>query len=306
MNTDEFLDFRPDVKEALATNFPVVALESTIISHGLPYPENVELALTLEKIVRDNGGIPATIGLAEGKIKIGLTPDEIEFLGKTGTKVHKTSRRDLAYVLSKRLPGATTVSATMWAAYRSGIKLFATGGIGGVHREARESFDISADLEEFGRTPVCVVSSGVKSILDIGATLEYLETKGVPVITYGQKEFPAFYTRSSGFHSPFSEYNPDELAKTVRTHFDLSVQTGILVANPIPREYALDKDYIDKIIAEALAEQRRKKITGKEITPFLLAKIVEKTEGESLKANLALVKNNARLASILARKILLK
>ncbi len=306
MNTDEFLDFRPDVKEALATNFPVVALESTIISHGLPYPENVELALTLEKIVRDNGSIPATIGLAEGKIKIGLTPDEIEFLGKTGTKVHKTSRRDLAYVLSKRLPGATTVSATMWAAYRSGIKLFATGGIGGVHREARQTFDISADLEEFGRTPVCVVSSGVKSILDIGATLEYLETKGVPVITYGQKEFPAFYTRSSGFHSPFSEQNIDELAKTVRTHFDLNMQTGILVANPIPGEYTLDKDYIDKIITEALAEQRRKKITGKEITPFLLAEIVEKTQGESLKANLALVKNNARLASILARKILLE
>ncbi len=306
MNTDEFLDFRPDVKEALATNFPVVALESTIISHGMPYPENVELALTLEKIVRDHGSIPATIGLTEGKIKIGLTPDEIEFLGKTGKKVHKTSRQDLAYVLSKRIPGATTVSATMWAAYRSGIKLFATGGIGGVHREARKTFDISADLEEFGRTQVCVVSSGVKSILDIGATLEYLETKGVPVITYGQKEFPAFYTRSSGFHSPFSEQNIDELTKTVRTHFDLNMQTGILIANPIPEEYALDQDYIDKIIAETLAEQQRKKITGKEITPFLLAKIVEKTQGESLKANLALVKNNARLASILARKILLE
>ncbi len=297
MKAEDFLSFSPEAKRALDEGRPVVALESTIISHGLPYPENERLALELEQIVRDEGAVPATIALMNGKIKTGLSAEEISVLAKGGRTVHKVSRRDLAWVLSKKLTGATTVSATMLAAHWAGIKFFATGGIGGVHRGAAESFDISADLEELAQTKVCVVSSGVKSILDIGATLEYLETKGVPVVAFGQKKFPAFYVAESDFDAPFAVNDLEELRDLIRMHFALPVKSGILVANPVPRAYGLEADDVNAVIEEALAEQRRLGVSGKEITPFLLARLVEKTKGETLKANLALVKENARLVA---------
>jgi pseudouridine-5'-phosphate glycosidase len=300
---NSFLDFSPETEKALRENRPVVALESTVISHGLPYPQNLELAMELKKTVRDNGAVPATIALLDGKIKIGLKTADLERLASPASHVHKTSRRDLAYVSASGIAGATTVSATMWAAHRAGIKIFATGGIGGVHREARTTYDISADLFELSRTPVAVVSSGVKSILDIGATLEYLETLGVPVITFGDTEFPAFFSRQSGFKSPLSVNSLNTLTQVVRKQFELEIQTGILIANPVPETKALDASYIDTIIAEALQEQKIKNIRGKEITPFLLQAIVRKSKGKSLQANIALLKNNAALAARLAKKL---
>jgi pseudouridine-5'-phosphate glycosidase len=296
----KYFDIHPEVAEALKKNKPVVALESTVISHGLPYPDNLNLALNLERIIREENAVPATIAFLDGKIKIGLDQKLLQLLADPDTQVHKTSRRDAAYVLLRKIPGATTVSATMWAAHRAGIKIFATGGIGGVHRGAQESFDISADLQEFSRTPVAVVSAGVKSILDIGATLEYLETMGVPVIGYGTDEFPAFYSRKSGFKTAFKVENPPEAASLIKTHLDLNIQTGILIANPIPDKDALDFDFMENIIESAMNDMKKAGITGKEITPFLLKRIVEKTEGRSLNANVALLKNNARLAARIA------
>ncbi len=301
MKSQEFWVLQPEVKQALEAGRPVVALESTIISHGLPYPENEYLGLELEKIVRDEGAVPATVALMDGKIKIGLSAAEIGFLARKGRKVYKVSRRDFAWVLSRGLTGATTVSATMWAAHQAGIRFFATGGIGGVHRNAMETFDISADLEELAKTKVCVISSGVKSILDIGATLEYLETKGVPVITYGQRKFPAFYVKESLFDSPFSVDSLEALSAVLQYHFSLPLESGILVANPISEAQGLDADYVDAMIADALKKQEKALIKGKEITPFLLAELVKKTQGKTLAANLALVKENARLAARLAR-----
>ncbi len=295
-----YLDIHPEVSEALLSGKPVVALESTVISHGLPYPENIRLAETLESIVMEEGAVPATIALANGKIKIGLDKEHLHILADPEVKVHKTSLRDLAYVLSRGIPGATTVSATMWAAREAGIKLFATGGIGGVHRDARESFDISADLQAFSRIPVVVVSAGVKSVLDIGATLEYLETQGVPVVGYKTEDFPAFFSRKSGFKTPLKAEHISGIKALVQAHFDLGLPTGILIANPVPEADALDFDFIDQIISEALSEQKQLHVKGKEITPFLLKVIAEKSKGRSLKANLALLKNNARLAAQIA------
>ncbi len=300
---NDFFEIKKEVKEALLSGFPVVALESTVISHGLPFPDNIRLAEELERIIRDEGAIPATIALMDGKIKIGLNSMELSRLADSSVKIHKTSRRDLAFVLSQKLIGATTVSATMWAANKAGIKIFATGGIGGVHRNWQETLDVSADLEELGRTPVVVVSAGIKSILDIGATLEYLETKGVPVVSYGTDYFPAFFAENSGFSSPFRLDTIEEIARMIRMHFSLQISTGVLIANPVPNEDALTEDFINSIIQNAISEQKRLNIKGKNITPFLLKKIVEKSQGKSLKANISLLKNNARLAARIAQKI---
>ncbi len=298
-----YFDIHPEVRDALQRGRAIVALESTVISHGLPFPENIQLAMELEDIIRSHHAVPATIALLEGKFKIGLHEKDLEMLADPAVAVHKTSRRDISYVLSQKIPGATTVSATMWAAHRAGIKIFATGGIGGVHRDATNTFDISADLREFAVTPVAVVSAGVKSILDIGATLEYLETMGVPVIGYGTHEFPAFFSRKSGFGVPLEIHDADKLAELLRVHFELKINTGILIANPVPEADGLDNDFIEKIIAGALEEQKKKQIKGKDITPFLLKKIVEKSGGKSLRANISLLKNNAKTAAEIARKL---
>jgi len=297
---NEFFSFAPEVKEALATKKPVVALESTVIAHGLPYPQNLETADAMEQAVRSQGAVPATIALLDGKIKVGLTRDEKEILARHTVPVHKTGRRDISYVLWKKIPGATTVSGTMWVARRAGIRFFATGGIGGVHRGASRTFDISADLQEFARTPVAVISSGVKSILDMAATLEYLETVGVPVAAFGTDEFPAFFSRTSGLKAPFTVSAAADAARWIRTHFTLDIQTGILIAQPPPSASALPADYIDNIIRQALAEADKAGVQGKEVTPFLLKTIVDKTGGQSLRANIDLLVNNARLAAQIA------
>lgn len=295
MNT--YLDISPEVRQALAEGKPVVALESTIISHGMPYPKNVETALLVEKTIRENGAVPATIAIIGGRLKAGLSPDEIEYLGKAGPKVAKASRRDLAAIVARGADGATTVTTTMIIAHMAGIKVFATGGIGGVHRGAEVTMDISADLEELGSTPVMVVCAGAKSILDLGLTLEYLETKGVPVIGYGTDELPAFYTRRSGFGVDYRVDSPEELATMFKAHLALGMKGGMLVTNPIPEEYSMDKAVIDAAIDQAIKEASEKGIKGKETTPFLLAKVVELTGGDSLDSNIALVLNNARLAA---------
>ena len=295
MNT--YLDISPEVRQALAEGKPVVALESTIISHGMPYPKNVETALLVEKTIRENGAVPATIAIIGGRLKAGLSPDEIEYLGKAGPKVAKASRRDLAAIVARGADGATTVTTTMIIAHMVGIKVFATGGIGGVHRGAEVTMDISADLEELGSTPVMVVCAGAKSILDLGLTLEYLETKGVPVIGYGTDELPAFYTRRSGFGVDYRVDSPEELATMFKAHLALGMKGGMLVTNPIPEEYSMDKAVIDAAIDQAIKEASEKGIKGKETTPFLLAKVVELTGGDSLDSNIALVLNNARLAA---------
>ena len=294
---NQYLDISPEVAEALAAGKPVVALESTIISHGMPYPRNVETALLVEQTIRENGAVPATIAIIGGRLKAGLSKDEIEYLGKAGTKVAKASRRDIAALVARKADGATTVTTTMMIAHMAGISIFATGGIGGVHRGAEVTMDISADLEELGNTPVMVVCAGAKSILDLGLTLEYLETKGVPVVGYGTDELPAFYTRHSGFGVDYRADSPEELAAMFKAQRDLGLKGGMLVTNPIPEEYSMDKAVIDAAIDQAIKEASEKGIKGKETTPFLLAKVVELTGGDSLDSNIALVLNNARLAA---------
>ena len=292
-----YLDISPEVSAALAQGKPVVALESTIISHGMPYPKNVETALRVEQTIRDNGAVPATIAVIGGRLKAGLSREEIEHLGKAGRAVAKASRRDLPALVARGADGATTVTTTMIIAHMAGIRIFATGGIGGVHRGAETTMDISADLEELAQTPVMVVCAGAKSILDLGLTLEYLETKGVPVIGYGTDELPAFYTRKSGFSVDYRADSPEELAAMFRAQRDLDYRGGMLVTNPIPEQYAMDKEVIDAAIAQALRECGEKGVHGKETTPFLLARVVELTGGESLESNIRLVLNNAALAA---------
>lgn len=297
---EKYLEINPEVKKALEEGKPVVALESTIISHGMPYPRNVETALNVEKIIRDNGAIPATIAILNGKLKVGLTEDEIEYLGKAAEKVIKTSRRDIPFIIARKADGATTVATTMIIASLAGIKVFATGGIGGVHRGAETSFDISADLQELAHTNVAVVCAGAKSILDIGLTLEYLETFGVPVVGFGTNEMPAFYTRKSGFGVDYRIDDVTELALAIKSKWDLGLNGGLVIANPIPEEYQMDYDIITKSIEDALVEAEEKGIKGKDSTPFLLAKVKDITKGESLDANIQLVYNNAKLGAKLA------
>ena len=297
MTLNKYLDIAPEVQKALDEGRPVVALESTIISHGMPYPQNVETALNVEKIIRENGAVPATIAVIGGRLKAGLSEAEIDYLGKTGTAVAKASRRDLPVLVAEGKDGATTVTTTMIIAHMAGIQVFATGGIGGVHRGAQQTFDISADLEELAHTPVMVVCAGAKSILDLGLTLEYLETHGVPVIGYGTEELPAFYTRKSGFGVDYRVDSPEELAAMFRAQRDLGYKGGMLVTNPIPEEYAMDKAVIDAAIEQALKESVEQGVHGKETTPFLLARVVELTGGDSLESNIKLVLNNAAVAA---------
>ena len=297
MNMNKYLDIKPEVAEALAAGKPVVALESTIISHGMPYPQNVETALQVEQIIRDNGAVPATIAVIGGRLKAGLTAEEIEYFGKKGQAITKASRRDLAVLCARGMDGATTVTTTMMIAHMAGIKIFATGGIGGVHRGAEVTMDISADLEELGQTPVMVVCAGAKSILDLGLTLEYLETKGVPVLGFGTSELPAFYTRQSGFKVDYRVDTPAELAAIFKASHEMGLKGGMLVTNPIPEEFAMPKAVIDAAIAQAIAECNEKGIHGKETTPFLLARVAELTGGDSLASNIRLVFNNAKVAA---------
>lgn len=300
---NKYLDISPEVQQALEDGKPVVALESTIISHGMPYPKNVETAMLVEKTIRENGAVPATIAIIGGRLKAGLSPEEIEYLGKSGRKVAKVSRRDLAAIVARGADGATTVTTTMIIAHMAGIKVFATGGIGGVHRGAETTMDISADLEELASTPVMVVCAGAKSILDLGLTLEYLETKGVPVIGYGTDELPAFYTRSSGFGVDYRVDTPAQLAAMFKAQQELGMKGGMLVTNPIPEQYAMDKAVIDAAIEQAVAESKEQGIHGKETTPFLLARVVELTGGDSLESNIQLVLNNAIVASKTAAEL---
>ena len=303
MNLNKYLDVAPEVAAAVAAGKPVVALESTIISHGMPYPQNVETALKVEEIIRENGAVPATIAIIGGRLKAGLTHEEIEYLGKEGTKVNKASRRDLAVLVSKGADGATTVTTTMIIAHMAGIQIFATGGIGGVHRGAETTMDISADLEELSQTQVMVVCAGAKSILDLGLTLEYLETHGVPVIGYGTEELPAFYTRKSGFGVDYRIDSPAELAAAFKASLEMGLKGGMLVTNPIPEAYSMDPAVINKAIDEAVAEAKAQGIHGKETTPFLLARIKDITGGDSLDSNIQLVFNNARLAAQTAAEL---
>ena len=297
---EQYLRVSEEVKEALQSNQPVVALESTIISHGMPYPKNVETALLVEKTVRENGAVPATVCVIGGKIVVGATREDIEYLGKTGLKVPKASRRDLPILHALGRDGATTVAATMIVAHLAGISVFCTGGVGGVHRGGENTMDISADLEELAQTPVLVVCAGAKSILDIGRTLEYLETKGVPVVGYQTSEMPAFYTRKSGFGVDYRLDTPREIAASFYAKRKMEIPGGMLVANPIPEQYAMDADYINGKIDEAVADAERRGVKGKEITPFLLDAIQKITGGESLEANIRLVFNNAVAASNIA------
>lgn len=294
-----FLLFSPEVAAARAAGKPVVALESTIISHGMPYPQNVQTARKVEQIIRDAGAVPATIAIIGGKICVGLSEEQLELLGSSPDAM-KVSRRDLAYVLSTGKLGATTVAATMICAQLAGIEVFVTGGIGGVHRGAETSFDISADLQELAHTSVAVVCAGVKSILDIGLTLEYLETHGVPVLSVGQPGFPAFFTRESGFKADFQLDTPEEQASFIRTKWQLGLKGGIVVSNPVPAESAMPTEEIDTIIRQALGEAESQDVKGKAVTPFLLARIKELTGGRSLATNIALVKHNALVGARLA------
>ena len=294
---NRYLDMSPEVRAALEAGRSVVALESTIISHGMPYPRNVETALAVERIVRENGAVPATCAVIGGRLKAGLTEAEIRHLGERGYAVPKASRRDLPVLVALGSDGATTVTTTMMIAALAGIQVFATGGIGGVHRGAERTMDISADLEELAQTPVMVICAGAKSILDLGLTLEYLETKGVPVIGYGTEELPAFYTRSSGFGVDYRLDTPEQLAAVYRAQRELGCPGGMLVTNPIPEEYSMDKGVIDDAIARALAEAEVAGVHGKAVTPFLLAKVTELTGGDSLESNIRLVCNNAALAA---------
>ena len=300
MNLNPYLDVSPEVAAALAAGKPVVALESTIISHGMPYPKNVETALRVEAEIRANGAVPATIAIIGGRLKAGLSESEIEYLGRTGRSVAKVSRRDLPVIVARRADGATTVATTMLIAHMAGIRVFATGGIGGVHRGAETTMDISADLEELAQTPVMVVCAGAKAILDLKLTLEVLETKGVPVIGFGTDELPAFYTRESGLKVDARADTPAELAVIFDAQRGMGLKGGMLVTNPIPAEYAMPKDVIDAAIEQALAEAAAQGVHGKESTPFLLARVSELTGGDSLESNIQLVYNNAALASDVA------
>ena len=297
---EHYLDIKPEIKDAITNNLPLVALESTIISHGMPYPQNKETALQVEHIVRDNGAIPATIALLNGKMKVGLTVEDIDYLAKSGTKIVKASRRDLPYLLSQKIDGATTVASTMIAANLAGIKIFATGGIGGVHRGASESFDISADLQELANTNVAVVCAGIKAILDLELTLEYLETFGVPVLGYKTDKLPAFYTQKSGFKVNNQIDSPRDIAKLLKAKWTLDLKGGVIIANPIPLDKQLDFNLMTKAINQALLEEKKLGIKGKESTPFLLSKVKDLTDGLSLDANIELVYNNAKLAAEIA------
>ena len=300
MPYNHYLDAAPEVAQAVAEGRPVVALESTIISHGMPYPQNVKTALEVEQIIRDNGAVPATIAIIGGRLKAGLTPAEIEYFGKKGPEIAKASRRDLPVLVARGQDGACTVTTTMMIAHMAGIGVFATGGIGGVHRGAETTMDISADLEELAHTPVMVICAGAKSILDLGLTLEYLETHGVPVLGYGTKELPAFYTRTSGFSVDYRLDTPEELAKAFLAQNQMGLGGGMLVTNPIPEAYSMDPAVINGAIDQAIAQCNQQGIHGKATTPFLLAKVAEITGGDSLAANIQLVFNNAKLAAQVA------
>lgn len=298
---NKYLEVSNEVSEALKAGKAVVALESTIISHGMPYPQNVETALKCEAIIRENGAVPATIGIIGGKLKAGLSREEIDYMGKT-KGIAKVSRRDIPYIIAKGLDGATTVASTMIIADLAGIKVFATGGIGGVHRGAETTMDISADLEELSDTSVAVVCAGAKSILDLGLTLEYLETKGVMVLGNETEELPAFYTIKSGFKVDYKVDTPKEFAEILKAKWDLGLKGGALIVNPIPEEYSMDEKLITNVIDKAIGEAAEKGIKGKETTPFLLAKVKEITEGASLVANIELVYNNSKLAAKIAKE----
>lgn len=293
----------PEVRAAIEDGRPVVALESTIIAHGMPFPKNVDTALRVEKAVREAGAIPATCAIIGGKLKAGLNTAEIEILGKGGAAIPKASRRDLPYLVSRQQDGATTVASTMIIAYLAGIRIFATGGIGGVHRGAATTMDISADLQELAHTPVAVVSAGAKSILDLGLTLEYLETHGVPVIGYGTEEFPAFYTRRSGFGVDYRLDTAEEIAGLLRAQWELGLRSGAVIANPVPEQHQLDADTMHRAIEAAVADAEKQGVRGKAVTPFLLARMEELTGGKSLEANIELVLNNARLGGEIARAL---
>jgi pseudouridylate synthase len=299
MNIKPYIEYSDEVMQGKKNGKAIVALESTIISHGMPYPQNVQTAREVEDIIRAGGAVPATIAILNGKIKIGLSHEELEYLGQA-SEVIKASRRDIPYILSAGKDGATTVAATMILAELADIAVFVTGGIGGVHRGAEETMDISADLEELARTNVAVVCAGAKSILDIGLTLEYLETKGVPVLGYQTGSLPAFYTRSSPYNVNYQMESCEELASLLRSKWDLGLNGGVVVANPIPEEDAMEENEMNSIIETALQEAEKRNITGKEATPFLLGKVKELTGGKSLVANIALVKNNARVGAELA------
>jgi len=299
---EKYLDMNPEVRTAMEAGQPVVALESTIIAHGMPYPKNVETALAVNEMIRNNGAVPATIGIINGRMKVGLTVEEIEYLAKA-KNVLKVSRRDLPYVLANKLDGATTVAATMIIAHMAGIRVFVTGGIGGVHRGAGDSFDISADLEELKMTDVAVVCAGVKSILDIGATLEYLETAGVPVITVGSDDFPAFYSRKSGFKSDCRIDAPKEIAELISLKYSLGLKGGVLIGCPIPETAEIPFDKMERVIEEALQKCKSMNITGKRITPFILNEVKTLTSGNSLEANIKLVLNNAEIGAKIAAAI---
>jgi pseudouridine-5'-phosphate glycosidase len=296
------LKVNPEVEKALKEKKPVIALESTIISHGMPYPQNVETANKVEEIIREHGGVPATIGIVEGVPTVGLTKDEIEELGKRGHAVPKVSRRDLPMVIAEKSWGATTVATTMIIASKAGVEFFVTGGIGGVHRGAETTFDVSADLEELGRTNMTVICAGAKAILDLAKTLEVLETKGVPVLGYQTEELPAFYTRTSGLKVDYALKDAADAARIVKAKRDFGLQGGVLITNPIPEQYSLDPVKINKVIDEAIKEMDEKGIKGKECTPFLLAKVAEITGGKSLDANIQLVFNNAAVGTEIAKE----
>lgn len=296
----KYVDISPEVKEAMDNNLPVVALESTIISHGMPYPQNYNTAKECEEIIRQNGATPATIAIINGRIKVGLTEEDLQFMA-TSKDIVKCSTRDYATIIAEKRNGATTVATTVLTCSLVGIKFFSTGGIGGVHRGAEHTFDISRDLQELANTDVTVICAGCKSILDIGLTLEYLETFGVPVLGYKTEKMPAFFTRNSGFNLDYKMDTPEEIANTVKTKWELGIDGGVLVANPIPEDNAMDEDVINAAIDKAIIEAEEKGIHGKESTPFLLSKVVEVTEGKSLVANIALVKNNCMLGAKIAK-----
>lgn len=303
MSFEKYLKISGEVRTAVLENKAVVALESTIISHGMPYPQNYETALEVEKTVRDNGAVPATIAILKGVIHVGLNNEELEFLS-TEKNILKASRRDIPVIISQKMSAATTVSATMICAKLASLKIFATGGIGGVHRNAQNTFDISADLTELAQTNIAVVSAGVKSILDIGLTLEYLETLGIPVIGYKTEEFPAFYTRESGYKVNYKLDSAIDIADMIRTKWELGLNGGVIIANPVPEVHSLDKNLIDKAIDEALIKADARGIKGKDVTPFLLSEIKNITGGKSLDSNIMLVLNNAKLAAEIAKSIM--
>ena len=299
MNTHNFIVISPEVQHALENNIPVVALESTIISHGMPWPQNAITAKSVEDVVRQHGAVPATIAIKEGKCLVGLSSDDIDYFGQT-QNVWKVSLRDMPYVIAQKLPGATTVAATMRIAAMAGIKIFATGGIGGVHRGAEATMDISADLTEMGQTNVAIVAAGVKSILDIGLTLEYMETLGIPVVTFGQEEFPSFYSSKSGFKSPLRLDTTTAIADLLKAKWGLQLNGSVLIANPVPSEFEMNQEAIEEHILKALEAAKRQNIKGKEVTPFILKYIANNTQGESLETNIALIKNNAAVAAQIA------